>query len=122
MLPAMAGEAEWITQVREIRADPIETNLQFEKIESILLQHGKAWFSNELAEVFLPHPGNRGGSMVNWHDMHQKGAIMLRQGVRRDLIKGEVCFEMPRNEDLRKRHLAKIQKLVDASQGASAHL
>ena len=93
----------------------MEPNTRMEEVASILLSHGKVWKVHELAGRFLPHPANRGGRMVAWHDMHAKGSIMIKTGIKRDLIRGEVAFEMPADPS----HLQKVKDLVASSEGTS---
>jgi len=112
---------EWLAPVNKLLKDhDMEPNVKFQKIAEILVQHKAAEFIDNIPPTrFLPHPGNRGGNMVNWHDMAQSASVKLRSGFQLGLIGLSICFELPRDPTLRAAHLKKISDLIDASDGYS---
>ena len=116
-MAAPAAAPAWVDEVRKfMRNEDLEVNIKFGHIEKILRENQQAWIAFELPGLFLPHTQNRGGRMVQWNDMHSRGEIMIQTGVKMDLIKGEVAFEIdPENTA----QLNRIRSLIEASDGCS---
>ena len=69
-------------QINAIKASPeLELNIKVDRILKLLVDSKIAYHVVEKPESFLVHPSNRGGSMVNCHDVHDKGHTMLKVGV-----------------------------------------
>ena len=62
-----------------------ELNVRIDSVTQKLVGAGWAYRIRALPTEFLVHPANRGGLLVNPHDMQQKGCTMLQTGVVREL-------------------------------------
>ncbi|CAJ1432339.1 unnamed protein product [Effrenium voratum] len=102
-----------LPETREIAKAILEAdepvNLKVAKLNSIWLQNNLASHEKMLPSKMMVHPHNRGGNLMNGHDMLAKGLSMMEQGVRVDLLESSaVCFALSR--DLQKR-----QEQIDAN-------
>eukprot|EP00439_Symbiodinium_sp_Y106_P047634 s5235_g6.t1 len=78
-------------------------NLKITKLTQIFLDNGLARHEVVSPSLVLCHPSNRGGSMLNGHDVVQKGEVLMKQGVRLDLLEASsVAFCLSKQEDKRK--------------------
>ena len=78
-------------------------NLKITKLTQIFLDNGLARHEVVSPSLVLCHPSNSGGSMLNGHDVVQKGEVLMKQGVRLDLLEASsVAFCLSKQEDKRK--------------------
>ena len=110
-------------QNNAIKANPqLELNIKTDKILKLLVDNKIAYHVVEKPESFLVHPSNRGGLMVNCHDVHDKGHTMLKVGAQLSKLTDSVAFELSRNAQKRQQQLQKNKDLVAASNEMLASL
>ena len=63
----------------------------------------------------LVHPANRSGQMLNCHDAHSKGAMVLTIGCCPEKLHGSLCIEVSKDPVARKKQLDSNMQLVEAS-------
>ena len=73
-------------QADAIMASEDVANLKVQKLNALWTSSGLASYQKHTPDRFLIHPMNRGGSMLNGHDMISKGERVLSQGLREDLL------------------------------------
>jgi hypothetical protein len=97
-------------------------NIMFEKVIQQLLEASMAVKLTLVPDQLAPHPKNRGGRMVVASSMEQKGALIVEQGAKLDLIGLSVAFEFPEAGPLKDQYMEKLQQLVAGSGGRLAPL
>ena len=91
----MALTADVKKEAEAIMASADVANMKVQKLNALWLQHGLASHQKHTPDRFLIHPMNRGGAMINGHDMVAKGERLLAQGLRKDLLEcSAVAFAM----------------------------
>ena len=81
-------------------------NVKISKLTKIFLDSGLTRYEVVHPNLMLCHPSNRGGSMLNGHDVLQKGELLMKQGIRLDLLEASsVAFCLSRQE---KKRLAQV--------------
>ena len=92
----MALTADVKKEAEAIMASADVANMKVQKLNDLWLQHGLASHQQHTPDRFLIHPMNRGGAMINGHDMVAKGERLLAQGLRKDLLEcsAVVAFAM----------------------------
>ena len=70
-----------------------------------------------LPSQLLCHPDNRGGAMVPFHDVWQKGLQMVQVGLQKTLLQHAICIELAKAEDKKAMQIQQNKKLVEASMG-----
>lgn len=112
-----AGTRAEVAAVMESSHDELGTKV--EKV--VLMSAGLAYKRREPVTAMLVHPNNRGGLMVQPHDAHANGRVMLEAGLRRELLEaGSVCFEMSSDAVVRESQFEANERLVAASEGLLA--
>ena len=78
-------------------------NLKMDKLNGLFLKNGLASYQTISCSQVMVHPSNRGGSMLNGHDVKAKGSQIMEQGLRLDLLKASSCaFELSKLPAVRK--------------------
>ena len=102
------NEAESILQSTEV------SNIKIDHLNKLWLQRGPASYQKLQPQVFLVHPSNRGGAMLNGHDVVAKGLRVMAQGLRKDLLEtSAVAFATGPDVGTRKKQLAANAKLAN---------
>ena len=68
----------------------------------------------------LVHPHNRGASMCNPHDVHARGAHLLKIGIRKNLLSDSFCIEISPEEPARSAQYNANRQLVLSAEGLLA--
>ena len=68
----------------------------------------------------LIHPHNRGASMCNPHDVHERGAHLEKIGIRKSLLTDSFCIEVSPEEPARTSQFQANRNLVASSEGLLA--
>ena len=95
-LPRFAGHA------KDILASEVAINLKVNQVLDALHKGGYAFHQTVPPEALLIHPANRGGLMVNSHDVHAKGYTLLQVGPDLSKLRRSVCFEISNQEHVKK--------------------
>jgi len=78
-------------------------NLKLDKLNGLFLKNGLASYQTISCSQVMVHPSNRGGSMLNGHDVKAKGSQIMEQGFRLDLLEASCCaFELSKLPEVRK--------------------
>eukprot|EP00434_Breviolum_minutum_P025120 symbB.v1.2.022193.t1/scaffold1958.1/size138524/4 len=109
--------------VREILATEMAINLKVNQVLDALHKGGYAFHQSVAPEALLIHPSNRGGLMVNPHDVHAKGFSLLQVGPDLSKIRRSVCFEITNQEQVKKNEsLASTSNLLAKPTGKERYL
>lgn len=109
--------------VREILATEMAINLKVNQVLDALHKGGYAFHQSVAPEALLIHPSNRGGLMVNPHDVHAKGFSLLQVGPDLSKIRRSVCFEVTNQEQVKKNEsLAATSNLLAKPTGKERYL
>ncbi|CAE7274592.1 unnamed protein product [Symbiodinium sp. CCMP2592] len=114
-------EAGTRAEVAALLESSQELGTKVEKVVQVLTSAGLAYKRREPVTAMLVHPKNRGGLMVQPHDAHANGRVMLEAGLRRELLEaGSVCFEMSSDAALRESQYVANERVVAAAEGMLA--
>lgn len=103
VIAIMALTNEVKVEVGRVMESDDGVNVKITKLTKIFLDSGLARHEVVSPSLVLCHPSNRGGSMLNGHDVVQKGEVLMKQGVRQDLLEASsVAFCLSKQEDKRK--------------------
>lgn len=109
--------------VREILATEMAINLKVNQVLDALHKGGYAFHQSVAPEALLIHPSNRGGLMVNPHDVHAKGFSLMQVGPDLSKIRRSVCFEITSQEQVKKNEsLAATSNLLAKPTGKERYL
>lgn len=108
------------TKVNEIMDSQKPINIQVDHIFQVFLDSGFARKQTIKPEQMLTHPENRGKTMLNVHDVWQKGMQMLQVGMKRSLLGESICVELSTNIAKRKAQVDKNAQMVAAASGSLA--
>ena len=114
-----AMETNWKQELERLLADDTQgVNARLGKIMNFLQGHGLAYTTMVTCGDLLCHPGNRGGGMVNPHDCHRKGTMVVASGLNPALLPpSSIAIEMSRNSSQKAKQIEANQKLVASSSG-----
>lgn len=99
---AMALSDEVKAEAAKIIASNEPVNLKVVTLNQLWLKHGLASYQTMSCCKVLVHPSNRGGAMLNGHDVQAKGENLMSQGIRQDLLESSsVAFSLSSNVDKR---------------------
>ena len=105
-------------QVARLKDDQsLPINTKWQKIKQVLQTSGHLYQLQVQPSSLLVHPSNRGGLMLSWLDMHEKGARILATGPELSKIHQSVCIEVATEKATRDKQFKANQDLVNASQG-----
>ena len=91
----MGCTAEQAKCIREIWDDEgLEPGIKITMTREYLEKNNLGEWRVLVPDKLLCHPDNRGGSMLNFHDVHLKGAKMIAGGCRVELLVGGDCFTL----------------------------
>lgn len=109
--------------VRELLATEMAINLKVNQVLDALHKGGYAFHQSVPPEALLIHPSNRGGLMVNPHDVHAKGFSLLQVGPDLSKIRRSVCFEITNQDQVKKNEsLAASSNLLAKPTGKERYL
>ena len=116
-------ESELVKQVQALidgvlSGDPVLTN--YKKIMHLLRSAGIAYDMELMPSMILVSPKNRGGLGINAHDVHKKGAMIVKVGADKSKLHEAVCFEMHADPAMREVQYSFNRKMVDSSGGLLA--
>jgi hypothetical protein len=113
--------ADPISKLKAIwQNDLLDAGQKLSDSRSLLLRNNLAEYRKLPPSKILVHKSNRGGRMLGFHDVHAKGATMLKVGVRLEKISDAEAFELSPDSAIREEHLKKNRQLVEASDGCLA--
>ena len=113
-----------------VRNEASQTIAANEPVNSKVVQLNELWLKNGLASFqtvscckMLVHPSNRGGAMLNGHDVLAKGEKLMSQGFRKDLLESSsVAFGLSSNVAKRQQQINANMSLVQQFPGTLAPL
>ena len=88
-----AVPAKVIQEVTDAMASNKGINQQLEQVIQCLEANSLAYRMTILPKQLLTHPDNRGGTMISFHDVWQKGNAMLAVGIQKGLLQDAMCLE-----------------------------
>lgn len=96
-------------------------NVRLKKVLDVLQDCGFLYTNTIAPASFICHPQNRGGSMINGHNAHQKGSQIHQAGVKKDLLEANsLAVEISLDPQLRDKQLAANRKMVNDAKGLLA--
>ena len=113
----MAVPTKMLDEVHDIMSSKQGINQQVEQVVQLLESYGMAHRMTILPSQLLCHPDNRGGAMVSFHDVWQKGLQMVQVGLQKTLLQDAICIELSKAEDKKAMQIQQNKKLVEASMG-----
>ena len=113
----MAVPTKMLDEVQDIMSSKEGINQQVEQVVQLLESYGMAHRMTILPSQLLCHPDNRGGAMVSFHDVWQKGLQMVQVGLQKTLLQDAICIELSKAEDKKAMQIQQNKKLVEASMG-----
>ena len=88
-------------------------NTRLNMILEILKGYGLVYSTTIVPRDVMVHPCNRGSSMINHHDAHQKGSAILQAGVKSDLLTANsLCVELSTLPHVRSQQIEANKKMV----------
>ena len=116
-----ADEVALGKKLLELKEKPgLTPNGRMEAIVECLQSAGLCYKATLVPTDFVIHPYNRGGSMVNCHDVHQKGQQIVDMGVRPLCLVDSMAIEVSSDTDTRESQLNANRDLVAKSNGMLA--
>ena len=113
--PDMALTNEVKDEIGRILESDEGVNVRIHKLFKLFLDNALARHETVPPSLVLCHPSNRGGAMLNGHDVLAKGELLNKQGVRLDLLEASsVAFSMSKHPEKRKSQ-------VDANKSLASH-
>ena len=105
----------------DLQKSGLEPMARLQKAVAMFTKENLAWQATVCPHEVLIHPDNRGGTMLNAFDVHQKGHQLHRIGVNPDLLHGQpMAFTMSPNAAKGLEQKQANQALVAASNGMLA--
>ena len=95
----MAVPTKMLDEVQDIMSSKQGINQQVEQVVQLLESYGMAHRMTILPSQLLCHPDNRGGAMVSFHDVWQKGLQMVQVGLQKTLLQDAIGIELAKAED-----------------------
>ncbi|CAE7625009.1 unnamed protein product [Symbiodinium sp. CCMP2592] len=112
---------DWASTVQELIDQPdVSINQKCQKIMLLLRERHLLYDSFATPMDLIVHPKNRGGALVNPHDVVSKGVQISSVGWDRMKLREAVAIELPRDEGLRKHFLEINTRLAEMSEGRLA--
>ncbi|CAE7253374.1 unnamed protein product [Symbiodinium sp. CCMP2592] len=112
----MALTDEMKVEIGRILDSEEGVNVRIQKLFKLFLDSGLARHETVPPSAVLVHPSNRGGSMINGHDVVAKGELLTKQGVRLDLLEASsVAFTLSKHPDKRNAQVAANQALASSN-------
>ena len=98
-------------------------NVKLQKVLAILEDCGLLCPLVLPPSLFLVHPCNRGGTMLNGHNVHRKGLEILESGVKPELLPANsLAIEIPLDGSLKEPQFAANKRMVAGAQGLLANV
>ena len=111
---AMALNDELKKEVFKILGSPEPVNSKIVVLNQLWLKNGLASYQTLPPCKVLVHPSNRGGAMLNGHDVMAKGEKLMTQGLRQDLLESSsVAFGLSSLMNKREEQLTANRLLVE---------
>ena len=99
----------------------LRVNLRMQKVLGILDECGLLYSHVLPPALFLVHPSNRGGTMLNGHNVHRKGLEIMDSGVKPELLPANsLAIEIPLEATLKEVQFTANKKMVETAQGLLA--
>ena len=116
-----AADADVVKRLQDLKSkDGLAPNAKMESMLAVLQQASLCYKACMKPTDFIIHPHNRGGSMVNAHDVHEKGLKILQLGVRPSLLIDSVAIEVSTDNSVRDKQFGANRDLVEKSNGMLA--
>ena len=111
----------WVDELKKIIKDEeMQINQKASRAMNVLKSAGLAYNAKLRPNQILVHVANRGGQMVNPHDVVAKGQQISAVGWDLNKVRQSVAIELPHDGDKRSAVIAANEKLADQSSGMLA--
>ena len=115
------ADADVVKRLQDLKSmDGLAPNAKMESMLAVLQQASPCYKACMKPTDFIIHPHSRGGSMVNAHDVHEKGLKILQLGVRPSLLIDSVAIEVSTDNSVRDKQFGANRDLVEKSNGMLA--
>ncbi|CAE7516965.1 unnamed protein product, partial [Symbiodinium microadriaticum] len=112
---------DWVSPVQGLIDQPdLSINQKCQRIMLLLRERHLLYDSCATPMDLIVHPKNRGGALVNPHDVVSKGMQINSIGWDCNKLREAVAIELPRDEGLRKHFLEINSRLAETSEGRLA--
>ena len=100
-------------QITDFMKSDLAPLQKWKSIKALLLEKQIAFYSTLRADSFVVHRCNRSGTLVNPHNMHNKGMQILQAGADKSMLHS-VCTELHPDNDKKQAAIADFKALCES--------